>query len=58
MDWMSAIRGVARGLTSICILAAVLDLFVQDDGAAFGFHMACGLAIALVMLRSLLRVIN
>jgi len=56
--FMAAIHEIVGNIMSVCVLAAVLNLLVQDEGTAFGFHMACSLGISLTVVRGALNIFN
>ena len=55
---LHALERAAAELTSICALAAALELLVRDDGAELGFRSICALAVALGALRAVMRAIG
>lgn len=54
MALADAAQHLVSGLAPVCVLAAAMEMLLQDDGSSLGFRTICGLAVALSALRSII----
>ncbi len=56
--WERALSDILRGLCGLCAAMALAEGVVRDDGAATGFRLVCGTALAAYILKSVERLLN
>ena len=56
--WERALSDTLRGLCGLCAAMALAEGVVRDDGAATGFRLVCGTALAAYILKSVERLLN